>query len=314
MGEREVPHNVQTMIAPYPKIFAIGTQYIQNIFLDDVEITEKVDGSQFGWGKVNGKLCYRSKGKELYDGAIDKMFLNAVAFAQNIEHLIPDNTIFYGEYLDRPKHNTLAYSRTPANKIAIFGGYHLGNPFMVHEEICHWASVFCCDTVPMLHRGRVSSIEDLRHFLDQESYLGGAKIEGIVVKNYAQAFLLGGQPIPFMAGKYVSEAFKETNRTSWSKENTTAGKWATFLDEFRTEARWQKAVQHLRESGQLTGEPKDIGPLIKEVQKDITEEEREYIRDFLWGHFKGDILRRAVAGLPEWYKQTLMEGSLFAKE
>lgn len=30
----------------FPKIFSLGTNYIQDIFKEEVEVTEKVDGSQ----------------------------------------------------------------------------------------------------------------------------------------------------------------------------------------------------------------------------------------------------------------------------
>ena len=68
-----------------------------------------------------------------------------------------------------------------------------------------------------------------------------------------------------------------------------------------------KAVQHLREDGSLLGEPKDIGPLIKEVIRDTMEEETDYIKETLFAWAKKDIARRVTSGLPEWYKQQLLE-------
>jgi len=54
--------------------------------------------------------------------------------------------------------------------------------------------------------------------------LGGCKVEGVVVKNYAKQFLLGGQPMPLMMGKFVSENFKEVNQKTWKGEHTGKGK------------------------------------------------------------------------------------------
>jgi hypothetical protein len=51
---------------PFPKIFALGTMYIRDIFEGAVEITEKIDGSQFVFGMIDGKLQLRSKGAVLY--------------------------------------------------------------------------------------------------------------------------------------------------------------------------------------------------------------------------------------------------------
>ncbi|MCH8034511.1 MAG: hypothetical protein IH950_12255, partial [Bacteroidetes bacterium] len=70
---------------------------------------------------------------------------------------------------------------------------------------------------------------------------------------------------------------------------------------------WHKAIQHFRDDGKLTESPKDIGPLIQEVLRDIEEEELENIKEELWRLFKKPIQRIVVAGFPEWYKQQLME-------
>lgn len=59
---------------------------------------------------------------------------------------------------------------------------------------------------------------------------------------------------------------------------------------------------------------KDIGKLLDEVQKDIQEEEQEAIKSFLWKEFKREILKEAVKGLPEWYKEKLLKRSFDDKE
>jgi hypothetical protein len=149
----------------------------------------------------------------------------------------------------------------------------------------------------------------LQYLLQTESILGGPKIEGFVVKNYERKFLLGGQPMPIMAGKFVREDFKEVHRQSWGKKYTGKGRWETFVESFRTEPRWQKAVQHLAERGELENSPRDIGKLIKEVQGDIIGEEKEAIKEFLWSQFGQEVVRTAVKGLPEWWKEKLLSRS-----
>ena len=54
------------MIHPFPKIFAIGTTYILDIFKHEVNVTEKLDGSQLSFGKINDTLYIRSKGAQLF--------------------------------------------------------------------------------------------------------------------------------------------------------------------------------------------------------------------------------------------------------
>jgi hypothetical protein len=72
-------------------------------------------------------------------------------------------------------------------------------------------------------------------------------------------------------------------------------------------------VQHLAEHGALENSPRDIGKLISEVKQDIAEEERDYIQKFLWKEFGEQILRRATAGAPEWYKNQLLSRSFNAQ-
>ena len=80
----------------------------------------------------------------------------------------------------------------------------------------------------------------------------------------------------------------------------------------RTEARWHKAVQHLREVGKLEESPRDIGMLIAEVKQDILTEETDFIKDKLYEWAKDRVTRAAVHGLPEWYKKMLAETAFTA--
>ncbi len=43
----------------YPKIFALGTRYVETIFDEPVEATEKIDGSQFVFGRIDGEELLR---------------------------------------------------------------------------------------------------------------------------------------------------------------------------------------------------------------------------------------------------------------
>ena len=295
------------MITAFPKIFALGTNYIRDIFAEDVEVTEKIDGSQFVFGKVKGALYLRSKGAQLYTDNPEKMFAEAIAYVEQIQDRLPEGMVFYAEYLKKPKHNTLKYDRIPKNHLMLFGAMHISQKF--HLNTAEYAELFEIEHVPVLHFGRVENAAELTGMLDRDSILGGAKVEGVVVKNFERQFLLGGQPMPLMAGKYVSESFKEVHRERWGTEEKAKSRMEVFFDSFRTTARWEKAVQHLRDRGELAGEPKDIGKLFKEVHTDIEAEETEAAKTFLWNEYKNELKRRATAGMPEWYKEQLMEKS-----
>jgi hypothetical protein len=295
------------MIKAYPKIFQIGTDYIKDIFDGEVEVTEKIDGSQFVFGKINNELFMRSKNKQLFTENPEGMFIKAIEYVLSIQDEILNNMIFYCEYLKKPKHNTLCYDEVPKNNLICFGISTPSDSFYKHANQCYTGKLGL-DYVPILYEGKVESVDKLKELLETESVLGGTKIEGVVIKNYNKPFLLGGQPIPVMAGKFVSEVFKEKMR-GWGEEHTGKGKWEIFKDSYRTEARWQKSIQHLRDNGELENVPKDIGALIKEIHRDITEEEKEIIKDFLWKEFGKELLRKSTVGFPEWYKEQLLNRS-----
>ena len=58
----------------------------------------------------------------------------------------------------------------------------------------------------------------------------------------------------------------------------------------------------------LVGEPKDIGPLIKELYRDIEAEAMDIIKDALYEAFRKNVLNQAIIGFPEWYRARLASG------
>lgn len=308
------------MISPFPKIFAVGSQYVQTLLDDSVEVTEKLDGSQIAFGVFDGELFIRSKGQRIYIETADKMFKPGIEVITELyeKGKLDKERAYYGEYIRQPKHNTLSYSTTPKGLIALFGirnnpKYQIDQWVTDHALLKINADKMGLDVVPLLFHGRIESIEQFNEIINQPSYLGGCNMEGCVVKNYTQQFLLGGQPIPIMMGKYVSEAFKEVHHKDWNKENTGKGKWETYKCGFNSEARWRKAVEHLRDSGSLESDPRDIGKLLCEINHDIELEEKENIKEWLWREFGKELIRGATKGFPEWYKQYLLSEVLDVK-
>lgn len=299
----------------FPKILHIGDKQIESLFEGEVEITEKVDGSQLGFGKVNGRLFVRSKGRELDLDNPDSMFQKAIDYVKSIEERLPDNFTFYGEYLQKPKHNTLAYDKTPKNNIALFGVYdYTTKEFHGDSILLQYAERLEVDTVPVLKVGVSTPDEVLELVKNQVSYLGGQNIEGVVVKAYKPWMFLGTIPLTVMSGKYVTEEFKEVHHKNWKAENTNKGQLEVAISQYRNESRWNKAVQHLRDAGVLTGTPRDIGELIKEVRKDVAEEEKENIKDVLWKIYGDKFLKAAGDGLPQWFKEKLVKGEVNATD
>jgi hypothetical protein len=294
------------MISTYPNIHALGNKWVKEILLDPVLVQEKVDGSQISFERSpDGEtLRMRSKGAELNLFAPDKMFSRGVHMVrEKFEQLMP-GWIYRGEYLAKSKHNALAYDRVPANNIILFDIEVAPCEFLNPEAGVNEAGRLGFEYVPNLYHGKVEDVQMFRGFLDRTSVLGGVKVEGVVVKNYLR-FGIDKKPL---FGKFVSEAFKEAHAKEWKLTNPGIGDIIQqIIDKYRTTARWQKGVQHLREAGVLEDAPKDIAPLFKEIPADLLKEEGEEIRDVLMRWAWPKIQRGVMAGMPEWYKNELLQ-------
>lgn len=293
------------MIHSYSKVYQIGHKVIRDIFNDDVLIEEKIDGSQFSFGIIEGELRARSSNKQLILEAPDSMFQNAVDIIKELEPLLHIGWTYRGEYLQKPKHNTLAYERTPKNNIIGFDIMREGQEdYLSYPEKVIEFERIGLETVPRVYYGKVDSLSMFNKFLDNTSILGGQKIEGVVVKNYE--LITDDKKVAM--GKYVSEAFKEVHNKDWKERNPSRTDIILqIIDKYKSEARWNKAIQHMRENGILDESPKDIGKLIQEVSLDINTECQDEIKDILFKHFWKTISRGVTTGLPEWYKQKLAE-------
>ena len=296
------------MLSSYPSLYTIGHSAVANIFDGEVIVEEKVDGSQISFGLMNGELMMRSKGAAINVVAPEGMFARAVEYVTSIQDKLRPNVVYRGEYLAKPKHNVAAYNRTPQNYIVIFDVTPAIETYLSPDEKAAAAAELGLETVPVFFRGKISSPAELRALLERESFLGGQKIEGVVIKpaNYD----LYGRDKKVLIAKFVSEAFKETHAKTWSAEHGTKGGKdiiALIGTQYTTQARWQKALMRLEEAGKLEHSPRDIGLLIKEVPPDIEKECAEEIKQSLWEWAWPQIRRMVVKGAPEWYKEELIK-------
>lgn len=266
-------------------------------------VQEKVDGSQISFGLIDGELSIRSKNTDITDGS-NSMFLPAIEAIRSMD-LTPE-VVYRGECLTKPKHNTLKYHRTPASFIALFDAYDsLNNLWATPKELHGAADALGCDAVPTLHVGPIDK-EKFGELLETESFLGGPKIEGIVIKRYDMLTKLY-QPA---FAKFVSADFKEQHTKSWRERNPGSGEFLEELGaEFRNPARFRKAVERARDAGTLTNSPKDIGPLMKDLSVDFEQEWTDELSRRLWEHYRKTIMASANRGFAEWYKLELAEGA-----
>jgi hypothetical protein len=288
-------------LSSYPSIYALGHRYLADLFDGPVTVEEKIDGSQFSMARVNGVLKCRSRGQEIHVDGPEKMFAPAVEVAKSLP--LTEGWVYRGEYLKSPKHNTLTYGRIPVNHIILFDVMTGPETYLTWEAKADEAKRLGLEVVPMFLSGNFGkSVEDVRPFLNAESCLGGCKVEGVVVKNYARF----GVDKKILIGKFVSEAFKEKHQHAWKKSNPGPGDFVQHLiTELKTEARWRKAIQHLKEAGTLGGIPQDIGPLLIHLDADTEREESDAIKEALFKYFWPEIRRGIAGGFPEFYKKEI---------
>lgn len=286
----------------YPSVFAMGHKAIGELLLDTVIVEEKVDGSQFSFGRFDGELKVRSKGKEMVADAPEKMFKLAVDFVATLD--LVGGWTYRGEVLSKPKHNALAYDRVPKGNVILFDINAGEENYLSYVDKAKEADRLKLEVVPILFEGMITSPEDILKFLALTSILGGQLIEGVVIKNYSRF----GRDKKALMGKYVSEAYKEVHKKSWSNANPKQGDIIQrLIDTYRKDTRWNKAVLHLAERGELDNSPRDIGKLIPEVKADIKKECEDEIKDALYHWAIDNILRGCAGGLPEWYKEKLLQ-------
>jgi len=306
-----------------PSIFALGHRWVTELLEDEVTCEEKIDGSQFSFGVFSDDeaiadmvgagdpplqlptiLRCKSKGKQINLQDPEKMFKKAVAWCLDNMHKFQIGWTYRCEFLSKPKEHTLAYDRVPNNNLIVLDIATAEEVYLPYREKELGAAYIGLETVPLIYRGKIENAFQIKDFLDRDSILGGVKIEGVVIKNYKKF----GPDKKVLMGKYVSEGFKEIHGKEWRKSNPTGGDIILEIaGKFNTKARWQKAVQHLREAGKLTDSPQDIELLMKEVPTDIlrecSDEITSMVIDWAWPKVKRSFGR----GLPQWYKEQLLE-------
>jgi hypothetical protein len=287
----------------YPHILGLHHKYVRDILTEPVVIQEKVDGSQFSFQVTAGDgLVARSRGATIDPNNPAKLFLPAWEYLNQIVYRIPMDLTFYGEAVSKPKHNVLKYSRVPSHGVIIFDITVPDGQFLPPEEVSRIARDLDLETVPVFYVGSMLDGESQKllfdKYLETESILGGCKVEGIVIKSL---ILKDPEGYPLMA-KIVRDDFKEAHTKEFKVGENTIQQIILAL---KTERRWEKAVERLRDAGTLLNAPQDIGPLLKEINADTLREETDWIRDKLFEGAWKQISKGITQGFAEWYKERL---------
>ena len=165
---------ILTKIHSFPKIFHIGENYIENLFKGEVEITEKIDGSQWDFGiDKDGQVVRRSKGQDLTFMDIPKMFKLADEQVERISATLIGKGLkdiyFYCEFLSKTHHNIMNYERVPKNYLYLFGIMEGQNFVSDFDKLCEYADLLEIEKPHLLYKGGVKDIKELEKILEKDS-------------------------------------------------------------------------------------------------------------------------------------------------
>jgi hypothetical protein len=297
------------VISSYSSPEQLGHRYLENLWDGGpVYAQEKVDGSCGGAAVISSTFHFRSRNQQLDVDAPDKMFALAVQSLRELadKGLLTDGYTYRGEVVTREKHNTLRYGRIPKGGMILFdvdkGNQDYMTPGGELEEEAARIGLECVPLLGVFYQK--PSLDELNALIDRESILGGCLIEGAVFKNPRQYDRTG----KVLMGKYVRPGFSELNNVDFRQRNPSRSDVVqSVIDTYCTEARWRKAVQHLREEGKIEGVPQDIPLLMREVSEDVLRECGQDIKDKLFDFFwKKEISKGITKSLPDWYKRELV--------
>jgi hypothetical protein len=279
----------------YPSPIRLGKKEVADILSKPFYVQEKVDGSQCSFGRdADGTVFAASKNKEFtLERILGHPFNYLLDFIVNKVDLLPLNTTFRAELVARPRHNVLTYNRTPKGFLVLFDVQEAGK-FAHPIEVEAWANRLGIDFAPVLGYAAEDGIES---YLKGDSFLGGRK-EGVVIK------AIDSSP-DRQCAKLVSEEFKEVKTFAIKGHKTPDEVIESIASALKTEARWHKAIQRLRDQGSLKNTEADIGLLIKSISEDIKKEETDTIKEALCKAFFPRIMNRAVNGLADFYMDLL---------
>jgi hypothetical protein len=292
-------------IHSYGKVWSFGHKEASTLVGMKVRVEEKIDGSQFSAMKdKDGNLHFRSKSVMMVDGAIPWLFQPSVDHIRGQAAFMVPGTVYRFEAMRAARHNTLQYSRAPKGHCVLFDVDRGDQDYCDRSKLVAVADALDVDPVPQLDECVLESPDDLTRHLEATSFLGGALVEGVVVKPLVNVYTPDGKRI---AAKLVSEAFKETHSKAWipDKEGKAVIE-RRIADAIGTPARFAKAVQRLRERDEWTGTVKDIGGLIGEVAKDLDEECKGVIEQMLYDEYRKTVVRLVTSRVPYWYKKELL--------
>lgn len=307
---------------PYPEIPTLDLSSTRSWTLNDnykYYIEEKVDGSQLSMMlNSENKLTFYNKNKLANEN--NAAFTNAIQMLKfkfvNTQILNP-NYVYHGESVCKIKHNVNVYERTPKNYFILYDIWDMDSKSYLSSESKNIESErINIEIVPTLYLNTdpICSPYEICDSLIKQIELGsiasvlGGIPEGVVLKHHA--YELNGK---FVATKlkYVSDNFKERHKIKQPKCEMSADEYLTELGKsFCTNARFQKAYQHLVEDNKIDPnnvKKSDEGKIIGELNLDFDKEYKEELMLVLWLEFSPQIKKLARENTGTWFKDNFLD-------
>lgn len=298
----------------FPKVLGLGQPLLSEIFDDPVDLSSKIDGSQVRIHLTESNVQCGSKNVDIAD---DKMFNIAHRQTERIWNenqwkMWGSDITLFTEFLNKPKHNVLSYSRVPKNNLYLFGAL-IDGKHLKTEELIELATEIDIEPPHIIaSQVKIDNPEDLNSYLETESVLGGTKVEGIVIRNSYRSYppllvstmAFDGYPL---VGKLVRDDFKERLNVEWSGKKQRETPLNKVASEFFTDARFRKAIQHLNDEEKITYEMNNLKDIIPEFYSDLIDEERQEIMELALDDFWRQLKRKSDNFVVKEWKRYLVD-------
>lgn len=299
---------------PYPSINTLDLTSNRSWTEDDnykYYIEEKIDGSQISI-HVEYQLLFYNKNKLIHNNSAFEKTINMLRFQQNI---LNPNYIYHGEAVSKIKHNVCVYERTPKNYFILYDIFDkTTNSYLSPELKKLEADRVNMEIVPILYYNNdinQNPYEICTNLIEQieshtlKSCLGG-QIEGIVLKHHA--FIHKGIKVATKL-KLVTSIFKERHLTKQPKAELSADEFLLQLgNSFCTEARFNKAFQHLVENNAIDPDHikvSDQNKIIMELNQDFDKEYKEELKELLYTEFSPLLKKLGREGINHWFNKMI---------
>lgn len=307
-------------INAYPSIETLNIKSTRSWSEDDnykYYIEEKIDGSQLSIVLDNdGKLTFYNKNKRAgMNNAFEKA-ITMLSFKYDNKNILNPDYTYHGESVCRIKHNVCVYERTPKNYFILYDIFNnISNEYVSSEVKKLEAERVGFEIVQTLYHNNDPNQDpyDICDKLIKQIELGeiksclGGTIEGIVLKHHA--FTKKGKSVATKL-KLVTTNFKERHIVKQPKAELSPDEFLTSLgNSFCTEARFQKAYQHLVENNTINPDSikkADKDKIIMELNVDFDKEYREELKELLYVEFSPLLKKLAREGAGNWFNKTYL--------